>query len=61
MIDYGKLHVGLKVKKISGDYSFKGTIVSCFQKQSGVWRVVVEDDRGLLLIMNPATQLEVQE
>lgn len=44
--------VGRKVEKRSGDYSFDGEIVAVIRKRSGEIRYAVEDDRGLLLIMN---------
>lgn len=44
--------VGQRVTKAGGDYTFEGVIVSVFTKNSGAERVVVEDNRGLLLIMN---------
>ena len=43
---------GASVKKISGDYVHTGHIVSVFYKRGGDVRYVVEDDMGLLLIMN---------
>lgn len=47
-----KLKRGYKVAKRSGDYTFFGWIVAIFKKRSGQIRYVVEDERGLLLIMN---------
>lgn len=44
------IEVGDLVKKITGDYSFKGTVVSVFPKVNGMVRLVVEDDRGILHI-----------
>jgi hypothetical protein len=41
-------NVGDVVSKTGGDYRFDGTVVSVFQKLSGVIRLVVEDDRGIL-------------
>lgn len=41
---------GDAVEKVGGDYTFKGVVVSCFHKKSGVMRYVVEDDRGVLHI-----------
>lgn len=38
------------VTKITGDYSFDGTVVAAFDKQDGKQRYVVEDDRGALHI-----------
>lgn len=40
--------VGDKVEKVGGDYKFEGTIVAVFPKLSGLIRLVVEDDRGVL-------------
>lgn len=40
--------VGDQVEKVGGDYQFVGVVVAAFQKLSGVWRYVVEDDRGVL-------------
>jgi hypothetical protein len=42
--------IGDVVEKIGGDYTFVGTVVSVFPKLSGLIRVVVEDDRGILHI-----------
>ena len=39
---------GNQVRKVGGDYTFEGVVVSAFTKKSGVWRYVVEDDRGVL-------------
>lgn len=38
------------VRKVGGDYTFEGVVVTVFQKLSGAWRYVVEDDRGVLHI-----------
>jgi hypothetical protein len=43
-----KYKVGDNVSKVGGDYTFDGVVVSVFQKSSGVIRLVVEDDRGIL-------------
>jgi len=43
---------GSIVHKRGGDYEFDGQIVGTITKKSGAIRYVVEDDRGLLLIMN---------
>ena len=40
--------VGDKVEKVGGDYTFVGVVVAVFEKLSGVIRLVVEDDRGVL-------------
>lgn len=44
--------VGLPVSKRGGDYEFDGEIRAVIPKRSGEVRYAVEDDRGLLLIMN---------
>lgn len=41
---------GDSVSKVGGDYRFDGIIRSVFKKGSGVIRLVVEDDRGILHI-----------
>lgn len=46
------MNVGDKVKKVGGDYTFEGVVVSVFCKLSGQVRVVVEDDRGILHIFS---------
>lgn len=43
--------VGDRVIKDGGDYTFEGTVVAVIHKLSGAIRYVVEDDRGILLIM----------
>ena len=45
-------NVGDLVEKVGGDYTFKGNIVSVFEKLSGAVRLVVEDDRGVLHVYN---------
>ena len=45
---------GHKFSKTSGDYSFDGTVLCKIEKLSGAVRYAVEDDRGLILIMNEA-------
>lgn len=50
---YFYFKVGERVKKINGDYTFEGEIVSAFKKKSGQIRYVVEDDRGILHIFSP--------
>jgi len=53
-----KYGVGDQVKKVTGDYLFYGTVVAVFRKlKSDTIRYVVEDKRGLLMIMNEG-QLE---
>jgi len=44
------MQVGDKVSKVGGDYRFDGIVVAMFSKLSGVTRLVVEDDRGILHI-----------
>jgi hypothetical protein len=44
--------VGDPVWKTGGDYSFKGEVRGVIYKKSGAIRYVVEDDRGLLLILD---------
>lgn len=46
--------VGDLVNKVGGDYKYEGTVVAAFQKLSGVWRYVVEDDRGILHVYSAA-------
>lgn len=47
------LNIGDEVEKTTGDYYFKGTIVSQFLKLDGKnTRYVVENKDGILLIMN---------
>lgn len=43
---------GDHVEKTGGDYSFKGTVVSVFEKASGARRVVVENPEGILHIFS---------
>jgi hypothetical protein len=43
---------GYKFTKTSGDYTFEGTVLCVIEKLSGAIRYAVEDDRGLILIMN---------
>jgi hypothetical protein len=42
--------IGDSVSKVGGDYRFDGVVRSVFTKLSGVIRLVVEDDRGILHI-----------
>jgi len=44
--------VGYEVHKTSGDYKFDGTVIAIITKKNGMIRYAVEDDRGLILIMN---------
>jgi hypothetical protein len=45
---------GETVQKVTGDYRFTGTVCSAFHKRSGQLRYAVENDDGLLLILNEA-------
>lgn len=47
-----EINVGDTVERVNSDYKFVGTIRSVFQKNSGLTRFVVEDDRGILFIWN---------
>jgi hypothetical protein len=44
--------VGQEVIKDSGDYTYRGVIVSIFTKRSGAVRLVVENADGMLFIFN---------
>jgi hypothetical protein len=44
--------VGDKVKKVTGDYKFEGTVVAAFEKLSGKPRYVVENEDGILHIFS---------
>jgi hypothetical protein len=46
------VEVGDQVIKDGGDYVFEGVIIAVFKKRSGAIRFAVEDDRGLVMIMN---------
>lgn len=46
------IKVGHKVSKRTGDYEFDGVVIAIIHKRSGAVRYAVEDDRGLILIMN---------
>lgn len=47
-----KFAVGDRVVKDGGDYTYRGTIVAVFNKLSGVERIVVENEDGMLFIFN---------
>ena len=47
-----EIKVGHEVHKTSGDYKFDGTVIAIFTKKNGMLRYAIEDDRGLILIMN---------
>lgn len=42
------------VRKITGDYTFDGVVLSVFHKLSGKVRLCVEDDRGIVHIFAPS-------
>lgn len=46
------IKIGSKVEKVGGDYTFVGIVVADFKKLSGLRRLVVEDDRGVLHVYN---------
>jgi len=50
VVENTKFSVGDSVSKVGGDYRFDGVVRSVFTKASGVIRLVVEDDRGILHI-----------
>lgn len=52
--DWARDQVGRLVEKSGGDYAFSGIVRAVIVKGSGAVRFAVEDDRGLLLIMNSA-------
>lgn len=52
---------GDRVYKDTGDYSFEGEIIEVLTKRNGARRYAVEDDRGLLLIMNEKQITSVRE
>lgn len=49
-MDKDVIKIGDSVMRVNSDYEFVGTVVSVFQKTSGLTRYVVEDDRGVLFI-----------
>jgi hypothetical protein len=48
------LKIGDRVYKGTGDYDFEGVVIGEIKKLSGAVRYVIEDSRGLLLILNVA-------
>jgi hypothetical protein len=52
------LHSFAMVLVTAKDYTYDGWLVSVFEKTSGQWRCVVEDDCGRLFIHN-VSQLSV--
>jgi hypothetical protein len=49
-----------EVAKVGGDYIFDGIVVAAFRKMNGVFRYVVQDDRGILHIFSGA-QLKMRK
>lgn len=47
-----KFAINDHVIKDSGDYRYKGHVVSVFEKMSGAVRYVVENEDGMLFIFN---------
>lgn len=58
---YMKFGIGDKVRKVSGDYTFKGVVVAAFQKLSGSHRFVVENQEGILHIFSDKNLERVDE
>jgi len=52
---------GNKVSKVGGDYTFNGTVISVFWKNSGKCRYAVEDDRGVIHIYSAANLKQTNE
>ena len=48
-----ELQIGDTVKKVGGDYKFKGKVIVVFLKLSKAVRVVVENKDGVLHIFSP--------
>jgi hypothetical protein len=55
------MKVGDQVKKITGDYSFDGTIVSVFETLAGKTRFVVEHDDTHMLHIFSETNIALRE
>ena len=53
------MKVGDRVIKTGGDYTFEGEVVAVFKKRSGAIRLAVEDDRGVVMIMNESQVSDV--
>jgi len=43
---------GDRVIKRDGDYTFEGMVIACVRKRSGAARYVVENDAGIMHILN---------
>ena len=55
------VQIGDTVERVNSDYKFVGTVRSVFEKNSGLVRYVVEDDRGVLFIWNRKNFEKVSE
>jgi hypothetical protein len=55
LLGEARFSVGDNVRKIGGDYTFEGVVVSVCRKLSGTIRYVVEDDRGVLHVYSDKT------
>lgn len=55
------VQIGDIVERVNSDYKFVGTVRSVFEKNSGLVRYVVEDDRGVLFIWNRKNFEKVSE
>ena len=44
--------IGDRVRKVGGDYQYRGIVVAAFKKRSGSPRFVVENSDGMLFIFN---------
>jgi hypothetical protein len=42
-----------EVEKTGGDYYFRGLVTCMFRKRKGPWRVIVENDDGVVHIFSP--------
>ena len=47
-----KFRVGDNVSKLTGDYTFHGTVLAVFRKRSGAIRMVVEKEAGILHVFS---------
>lgn len=46
--------IGDHVEKTSGGHTYSGIIVAAYQKLSGAWRYLIEDQDGASFIMTPS-------
>ncbi len=58
MIEKAGYKVGDRVKKTSGDYVMRGTIIGVYHKTSGVCRYSLEEDNSGLIHIYNAGNLE---